>query len=224
MRPQFLIARTQGPVPVRPSGHAKRGDSVCRHSMCGYSLLELLVAILIVSFGILGVAKLQAVSKQANFEVGERMTATNLAQDLLERMRANPGALAAYTQDGAGRTITAASDVPTSGTGCGTTACTAEQHEAYEAAYKDLQQWWLQVAGAAETIGGGNVGGLSAPTACVSGPAGGDGTYTVTLAWRALSRLGEPVSSACGQGDARYEAASGASLRRVLVLQGYIDG
>ena len=58
----------------------------------GFSLLELLVAVLIVAVGLLGIAGLQLASAQNNRGALERSVATFLAEDMLERARANPAA------------------------------------------------------------------------------------------------------------------------------------
>ena len=58
----------------------------------GFSLLELLVAVLVVAVGALGVAGLQLASIQNNRGALQYSVTTSLAADLVERMRANPGA------------------------------------------------------------------------------------------------------------------------------------
>jgi type IV pilus assembly protein PilV len=61
----------------------------------GASLLEVLVSILILSFGMLAMAGLHAVSIQQGKMSQFRGTAMQLAVDLADRMRANRGAFAA---------------------------------------------------------------------------------------------------------------------------------
>ncbi len=55
----------------------------------GYSLVEVLVALLITSVGMLGLAGLQLNSLRNTNSAGQRLEATTLAYDILERMRAN---------------------------------------------------------------------------------------------------------------------------------------
>ena len=62
----------------------------------GFSLLELLVALVVFSIGLLAVAGLQTVSKQANFEGLQRTTASQIANGLLEDMRVNGDAVNTY--------------------------------------------------------------------------------------------------------------------------------
>jgi len=55
----------------------------------GVTLLEVLIAILIVSFGLLGMAGLQSVGMKYNVGAAQRTAATLLANDIADRMRAN---------------------------------------------------------------------------------------------------------------------------------------
>jgi len=60
-----------------------------RHTQAGFSMIELLIAVLIVSVGLLGIAGLQAYGLRANHSSYLRSQATVLAYDALDRMRAN---------------------------------------------------------------------------------------------------------------------------------------
>lgn len=55
----------------------------------GFSLLEVLISILVLCFGILGLVGLQAASLQANREARLHSTAVRLAEELAEMMRSN---------------------------------------------------------------------------------------------------------------------------------------
>ncbi|MEJ2132428.1 MAG: type IV pilus modification protein PilV [Gammaproteobacteria bacterium] len=56
----------------------------------GFSLLEVLVAIVVVATGVLGVAALQIMTMQNNTSALFRTQATQLAYDIIDRARANP--------------------------------------------------------------------------------------------------------------------------------------
>jgi len=60
-----------------------------RHSMRGFTLLEVLVAIVVLSIGLLGLAGLMASSLKNSHSAYQRTQATWLAYDALDRMRAN---------------------------------------------------------------------------------------------------------------------------------------
>lgn len=64
------------------------------HHQEGASLIEVLIAILILSFGMLSLGGMLAVSVQLPKLSGYRATATNLASSHVERIRANPDAFA----------------------------------------------------------------------------------------------------------------------------------
>jgi type IV pilus assembly protein PilV len=64
-------------------------------TMCqakGFSLMEVLIAIVIVATGVLGIAGLQIVSMQNNTSALFRTQANQLAYDIIDRARANPNA------------------------------------------------------------------------------------------------------------------------------------
>jgi len=93
----------------------------------GFSLIEVLVAVLIVAVGILGVAGLQVVSLQQNRSALLRAEALQLGNDILDRMRANP------LTDYAPVSITAA---PPSARNCVTSSCDRAEMAEY-----DIAQW-----------------------------------------------------------------------------------
>lgn len=66
----------------------------------GFSLLEILVAIIILSIGLLGLAGLQVSGMKANQGAYLRTQANALAYDIVERMRANLGAATAGAYTG----------------------------------------------------------------------------------------------------------------------------
>lgn len=59
------------------------------HRQKGFTLLEVLIAILILSFGMLGLIGMQAFAMQANREARTQGLATNYARELAEMMRGN---------------------------------------------------------------------------------------------------------------------------------------
>ena len=61
-------------------------------AMRGVGLIEVLVALLVLSVGLLGIVGMQITAKKANYEAVQRTTASHLAQDLIARIRANPTA------------------------------------------------------------------------------------------------------------------------------------
>lgn len=66
----------------------------------GFTLLEILIALLVLSIGLLGLAALQAATVQFNHSAFLRSQATNLAYDIVDRMRANRAAALNGDYDG----------------------------------------------------------------------------------------------------------------------------
>ncbi|MDH3266385.1 MAG: type IV pilus modification protein PilV, partial [Gammaproteobacteria bacterium] len=60
-----------------------------RQSQSGFTLIEVLVSVLVLSIGLVGVAALQGVSLKNTQSAFMRSQATALAYDLADRMRAN---------------------------------------------------------------------------------------------------------------------------------------
>jgi len=182
----------------------------------GISMIEVLIAVFVLAVGMLGTASLQLTSKRSSMEAKSRTMATMVAQGFVERMRMNPRQLATYTNAGAGRVLNGATFAAVD---C-TVACTD-----IEMANLDLYELEQALIGAAEEIGGTAVGGISEPRACINGPDGGSGTYTVAIAWRGLTRLSDPTVHTCGQGSGVYDTADGAQTdvyRRVLLVDTFI--
>lgn len=71
-----------------------------RNQQTGFSLVEVLVALIIMSVGMLGIATLFVQSMQAGRTSMFRHHAVTLAGDIADRIRANPRAGIAYQGDG----------------------------------------------------------------------------------------------------------------------------
>lgn len=112
----------------------------------GFTLLEVLVALLAVSFGMLGVAGLQLLTLKDSVDSKNRSVAIQLAADLSERMRGNiaiSGQGAPAVGTGYNRPVTSGSDAlyNTPEASCSTAAgCTAEALAA-----TDVAQWQEQI-------------------------------------------------------------------------------
>lgn len=179
----------------------------------GFSLIEVLIALFVFAIGILTVAGLQIVSKRTNYEAIQRTTATYLAYDILERMRANPDELGEYVDNTLGEFRAAP------GTNCRNSACDATQMAAF-----DVWEWQQAILGVAEQSANGNAGGLVNPTGCISGPAvGGEGLYTITIAWQGVDELTTTNDSACGSTRKNAdEYGANYEYRRIIEIETFI--
>lgn len=123
----------------------------------GFTLIEVLIAVLVLATGLLGLAGMQAVSLKNNQSAYNRSQATQLAYDLADRMRANISGKTSYT-----------AILPSSATAKAncltTTGCSVS-----DMATNDLYQWNLAVSTALPS----GIGTI-AVTANV---------YTITITW-----------------------------------------
>jgi type IV pilus assembly protein PilV len=76
--------------PPLPTGRPQFGSKAARRrGGYGFTLLEILVAMLVAALGILGVVALNVVSIKLQADSANRAQAGQYAQDILDRMRAN---------------------------------------------------------------------------------------------------------------------------------------
>ncbi|WP_067522866.1 type IV pilus modification protein PilV [Endozoicomonas ascidiicola] len=186
----------------------------------GFTMIEVLVAMMIVSVGLLGIAGLVLESRKNIIEVQQRSIAINLADDLLARMAANVDGLGSYTAN-----LNAVPAQP--GTVCHQAGsnCTAQQTAAF-----DLWQWGTSVfAGAIQREDATSTGGLISPRACINI---NNSDVTLTLVWRGRfprpdSRPPDALVPAepgnCGTGIASYRSIADNDLRRVMVMNTTIN-
>ena len=85
----------------------------------GFTLLEVLIALLILSIGLLGLAALQTTGLRSNQMASMRTLATEAAYDITDRMRANPGNSVSGIGVAGGQYVIGLTDAPgdTSATG-----------------------------------------------------------------------------------------------------------
>ncbi len=67
------------------------------HRQQGFSLIEALVAFLILSVGMLGIASLQTMSLKSGHSAAMRTVAVMKVEEILESMRSNPSVLMSYS-------------------------------------------------------------------------------------------------------------------------------
>lgn len=70
-----------------------------RRAAAGLSLIEVLIALLVLGFGLLGLAFLQTMNLRYTQSANQRTQAVNLAGELLDMMRSNRSQLASYAME-----------------------------------------------------------------------------------------------------------------------------
>ena len=104
--------------------------SINRNS--GFSMIELLISVVIMSVGVLGMAGLQMISMQQNRSALLQGEATQLVNDILDRIRANPGT----SYDGVALT-----DTPSVTGSCIANTCTESEMKDF-----DIAQWQCTIS------------------------------------------------------------------------------
>lgn len=133
----------------RPDAQAARSAASKLFSQGGFTLVEVMVSIVILSFGLLGIAGLMVKGMQFTHSAQQRSMATLMAYDMIDRMRSNQAGVAlADNLSGGGNYHRPASNVSTTGspyiiqkTACvgstaSTTGCTAA-----DMADQDSYEW-----------------------------------------------------------------------------------
>jgi type IV pilus assembly protein PilV len=182
----------------------------------GFSLIELLVAMVIFTIGLVSIAGLQMVAKKSNYEGLQRTTASHIAYGLLEEMRTNGDGIGTYlaAPDLGGGQFAA---LPVSDCNNAAAPCTSTQK-----AIHDLWFWEQILDGEQEVGAAGASGGILTPTLCIEGPAGGvAGIYQIAVAWRGGISLTNADLDGCGAGTGKY--GDGDAYRRVLRVSTFID-
>ena len=143
---------------VRSNRVAGRGRSG------GFSMVEVLVALVVLGVGMLGIASLYVVSLRSSGSAISRMQAVNLASDIADRIRANRTAYEAYEDEAADNECVGIDVV-----------CSPAEMAAH-----DLLLWQRQIEATlpGEPSGAVDVDATTTPR-----------TYTITVTW---SEPGEP--------------------------------
>ena len=142
------------------------------HKSAGFTLLEVLIALFVLSVGLLGLASLQAQALRYNHNAYLRSVATQQAYDIADRIRTNAIGL----QNGAYDSITSDPGDP----GCISTGCTPAQVAAF-----DAFEWYTALS----ILLPGGTG-----TVVAANPGGAGSLFTVTVTWNELETETGPRS------------------------------
>lgn len=145
----------------------------------GVSLVEVLVAMIILSIGLLSLVVLHGRLHVLQLESYQRSQALIILNDMASRIQLNRNDADAYvTVDPLGTDMA-----------CAVGGATRQEIDANE--------WCAALQGAAETLGANQVGAMVGARACVENIAAGE--YLVTVAWQGMSPLSAPPPSVgCG--------------------------
>lgn len=197
----------------RPRGHAPYPGSAAQS---GTSLIEILVTLLILAFGLLGVAGLQGKMSVAEMDSYQRSQAVLALEHITERINANRAQAASYVSAG---TIGTGDSQPPD---CTTLAAGPA---------RDLCEWSNSLKGAGEQKSAANVGGMAAARGCITqlqapNPAVGactPGIYQVSVVWQGMNHTHAPAL-ACGQGLYTSEDTRRLITTKVVIAVQMPDG
>lgn len=165
-------------------------------------MIEVLVTLIIVAFGLLGLGGLQMRLQLSDMESYQRAQALVMLDDIASRMAANRDQATTY--------VTSASSPLGSGMSCPTTSVSLEQ--------TDTLQWCNALQGAAEKVGNSKAGAMIGARGCVESLSAN--TYLITVAWQGMTPTAAPPSSvACAAGlyaDASGSGCTGDLCRRTV--------
>lgn len=171
----------------------------------GFTLLEVLITIVILAFGLLGLVGLQMRMQLTETEAFQRTQATLLLADMAARISANRTVVSQYGADAA--TVALGTGVDDT-TNCAiTTAGPA----------RDMCEWSEALKGASEIKGVNNVGAMIGARGCIERLQAADtpsctpAIYRVTVAWQGLQPT---VASSLACGVNSYGAND--ALRRAI--------
>lgn len=165
-----------------------------RRHQAGSTMIEVLVAMLISAFGVLGVAALQARAAHAEFEAYQRSQALSLVDDMVNRIGVNRAQAGSYVSDGL--------------LGGGSAAtCNGST-----VAERDLCEWANLLSGSAERRAGQALAPMATARGCISRAADTTDRYIVTVFWQGTVPTGAPAATCEGLADVYPEA----TLRRAV--------
>ena len=154
-------------------------------------LIEVLISAMIVTFGVLGLAKLQGRSAIAGMESQQRTHALILARDMADRLLSNKQNAAAYLGSSYGSGAFS---------GCNEGSSLARDRCAWDAALR----------GASERLGGASVGSLRSGRGCIT--TAGDGRFHIVVTWQGW------IAGVAPSVDCARDAYGAETYRRAIVL------
>jgi len=176
-----------------------------RKHQAGTTLLEVMVTIVILAFGLLGLAGLQMKTRTIELESYQRSQAMIILNDMVSRFHMSRANAAGYISGA----VTGEGDVE---------QCTGKTGAAF-----DLCEWGNTLRGAGESLGGTNVGAMIGARGCITqiqapNTAAGTclpGIYEITVTWQGMFKTAAPGNT-CAQDLDMY---GGDDLRRAISLR-----
>ena len=169
----------------------------------GTTLLEVLVTVVILAFGLLGLAGLEMKTRSVEMESYQRSQAMVILNDMVNRLQMSRDNAADYV---AGGVLVGAEEGD----------CSALTGSAF-----DLCEWGNALIGASENLGGSKVGAMIGARGCITQIQAPDNTsgactpgiYEITVTWQGMFKTKAP-GNACAE-----DSYGDDSLRRAISLR-----
>ncbi len=164
-----------------------------RNRQKGFTLIEILVALLVVLLGLMGAAGLVARSVQQEVEAYQRLQALNLLQDMVGRLNANRRVASCYSSGANGLVV---------GHGAETLPdCSQGSTEQRATADRDIADWHSALLGAAQkNEDSESIGAMVGARGCVEQLDAVTQRYRVSIAWQGLNETVAPAEAiSCGK-------------------------
>ena len=150
----------------------------------GVTMLEVLIAIFILTLGLLGAAGIQSQMQIAEVEAYQRAQAIVILRDMVDRVNANRKNAASY--------------VTSSALGASEQDCSAVT----AVAAKDLCEWNNALYGSSETQGSQSLGAMNTARGCITLPvATMPREVLVAVAWQGMRPTLAPAATNCASGS-----------------------
>lgn len=176
----------------------------------GMTFIEVLVALVILTTGILGAVAMQASAKKGSFDAMQRSIASAYAQDIIEKIRGNRAdilILSGYT----GTFGNGSQSLPNPRCNSVASLCTSTQMIAH-----DLYEWEQRLDGADVTLSGINAGGLVDARGCIQH---NDNAVTVVISWQGRVSTQDSADEDFGLEN---DCGSKTDKRRQLLVNAFI--
>ncbi|SFD24710.1 type IV pilus modification protein PilV [Pseudoalteromonas denitrificans] len=171
----------------------------------GFTLLETLIAFIVLTIGLLGAVALQAKAKQASFDSLQRAAALSLSKDILQRISINDTAnvVALYN-----RNFSSSEAAITPSPNCINVVCTPTQMATF-----DIEEWKKQIKAQEHT------GTLANANVCISATEAivGEITLQIVVSWEGRQKITQNAANSA------ISCGSTSSTRRIVVMNSFVS-
>ena len=170
----------------------------------GFTMIELLIAVVVISIGILGTVAAQVLAKKASYDARQRTFATQVAEDVISRMRTVSASnlLPRFAGTYTGELNTPSKLCSTASSNCSAT----------EVIDSELWHWEQFMLGELVTHSGKARSGLTKPTTCITVT---NEAVKVVVSWQGRVKTTKGGTEDCGAESA---------YRRQLVFDSFVSG